>query len=993
MDQQVMAQWAWVSKNPGSREDYGVLAASDRQGQIGGFVGEYVAGVPSSTVRGDAPMAPPWVTFGSHPTSAGRPVISISVQDPWRGQDQAGRAIWPQRFFLCWYDDVAGAQASYRALWDAVEPVELPRPDGQPVPLAIRPQPANDIIAAISEIGFQRAAAIAAALLDDPVAVAVTGTADLRLQDPAAALDRLAVLDAVAALLPYGFRADLSASSAVDNTVAPRMRLVLADYANDNQHAAPLRGMPVLPRSEIARDYLAMLLEKERWEKLDAVLAHLRAATDACSFSRPEQARVILDGLKRRSHKIRAAETGAEGLKESRVFFDDPPAEVAQMWRSPQLGEEKRGELQGKLVRPLLDSDDEHAAEVLRQHWNVVQDEVITQVNRRLDDGATSWAVRSLKVAESLAPPETADRLLMMLLVPRPDDPRGSWPRGIETRAMLLRQRRVPVPGDFVMTCLALRGGQASGWQGRLVRELLSSEIAGDPTADRAAAWATWLCQPAAEGSPSDWVAALGYTLGPASGHEVHDSVRSLIQPDAVWAAIALRLATHNERLGAVLEIPGLVDDFVDAAVRTAAQPGQESTRQALAIAVGVGLWGSGLAPGTIAAVDAARLLLGYTPRNFPHDRSQRECDLYNEGLNQVLRLPSVQKLDPSLVTRFFDQVVPINAPQRLSDGAVWLLAAWSKDEQLAVTLAGYAAVPEVTKVLRRYRRLDYEFWSRLVALQPDLRHTLAIPLLWGAVEQAIENPAAVLRRYTDEQTGATGSKLALAMYRAWRSKMSPAQIIEVIGNASVDGETLMDKVDHLGLDDVLREFEFLLAHPARDTQDDPAAAEIRQTRAEDILFKLWELICAGALGENYGVEFWRFLDERLRDEERARKRVRRRLRRPFRPFARPRPYSLARPVHVAAPREQAAAARHSPDHAGGLAAGPYGQPSAVPAAPPHAAAPKAPQAVTLPRPEGARAGAHQAATQPTPHRWPPARWFGRGGNREVGGQGTRGAP
>src|SRR5207244_2857925 len=140
-------------------------------------------------------------------------------------------------------------------------------------------------------------AAIAAALLDGPVAV--TGTADLRLEDPSATVDRFTVLDAVAALLPYGFRADASATSAVDNTIAHRMRLVLAEYASNGQQAAPLRGPSVTPRSELARDYLAMLSDKEHSEGLDVVVAHLWNATAACSFSRPEAALEILDGLNR----------------------------------------------------------------------------------------------------------------------------------------------------------------------------------------------------------------------------------------------------------------------------------------------------------------------------------------------------------------------------------------------------------------------------------------------------------------------------------------------------------------------------------------------------------------------------------------------------------------------------------------------------------------------------------------------------------------------
>src|SRR5438034_2426697 len=208
----VTAEWAWISKAPGSHGDYGVLASSNGLSAAGDFAGAYVAGVPSASLPPAASAGPPWVTFGSHLTPADHQLVSVSVQDPWRGQDQALRPIWPRRFFLCRYDDLAAIRVTYRTLWDAVAPITLPRPGRQPAPIPVRSQPLSQVIPAIGNIGFDRVAAIAAALLDGPVAV--TGTADLRLEDPSATVDRFTVLDAVAALLPYGFRADASATSA-----------------------------------------------------------------------------------------------------------------------------------------------------------------------------------------------------------------------------------------------------------------------------------------------------------------------------------------------------------------------------------------------------------------------------------------------------------------------------------------------------------------------------------------------------------------------------------------------------------------------------------------------------------------------------------------------------------------------------------------------------------------------------------------------------------
>jgi hypothetical protein len=92
-------------------------------------------------------------------------------------RDQAGRPIWPRRFFACWYGDVAASRPSYRALWEAVADERLPRSDHDPVPIVLSPDSGDRAIAAIAEIGLERVAAIAAALLEGPVAMTGTGSA------------------------------------------------------------------------------------------------------------------------------------------------------------------------------------------------------------------------------------------------------------------------------------------------------------------------------------------------------------------------------------------------------------------------------------------------------------------------------------------------------------------------------------------------------------------------------------------------------------------------------------------------------------------------------------------------------------------------------------------------------------------------------------------------------------------------------------------------
>ena len=256
---------------------------------------------------------------------------------------------------------------------------------------------------------------------------------------------------------------------------------------------------------------------------------------------------------------------------------------------------------------------------------------------------------------------------------------------------------------------------------------------------------------------------------------------------------------------------------------------------------------------------------------------TRRELNRYDEGFRQVLTLPSVRDAQSLLVTRFLGQMVLVGPPRSLSEGAVWLLQAWSEDERLAPVLADFAAAPEAAAVLVRDRRLTCDFWLRLAAVQPILRPALANSLLRGVIEQAIADPAA-LNRYVDERFGVTGSMLALAMYRAWRHGMSAAEIINLIRDTSVKDVTLTRKISHRALDDVLREFGSLLTYSASDAGDAQPAAADRGTDAEAVLREIREFICAGALGAHYGTEFWRSLNRRLRDEEAASRRLRRQL-------------------------------------------------------------------------------------------------------------------
>lgn len=797
---QVAAEWAWISKEPGSHEDYAILAASTGPAGVQAFARTYVAGVPSSEATDDAPAASPWVTFGSHETSADRRLLSISVQDPWGARDQARRPIWPRRFFLCWYEDIASACASYRSLWNAVAPLELPRPDRGPVRFMVGPQSLGDVLTAIDELGFDQVAAIAAALLDGPVAV--TGTIASRLTKTSMPADRLAILDAVAALLPYGFRACLSASTAVDNTVAHRIRLILADYASGSQQSACLVGPPLQPRSDLGGDYLTMLLAKKRRDGLEAVVSFLRDAASPCSFEHADEALRILDGLNQSRYRVLAAVDGAEGLKLSQEFFQHDQDQVARAWHSSELDRPTRI----KLLRPLLDTDASDRTGILDRHWEAVADEYGALVRGRLDTGDLDSAIHAIAVADSQPDALATDRLLKALVC-APGEPTETFPDRVAIQADLLRQLPVPEPGAFGLTYDALRLGPLEGWQGQLVRELLSRELAAGPAAKRAAAWVAWLSGPGSEGAAPgrpDWPAGLRAVLGTTELTSRSDNVRQLFQAGVRWATLALALAEQAGRSCEVLGVPGLADDLAELAATATSQSVPAEIRRDLASALGTVRW-DGLDPAAVAAVDVARLLLGGELSDFPDQVTQPELSRYEEGLRRVLRL---------------------RVPRDMRSG------------------------------------LSRQF-------ELPLSRALALAILRRTIEQVVVDPSALPSR-VERQFVVRVSKTALALYRARLSGMSSTQILQVMKNTQVNGVTLAEKVSYRALDDLLIECEFLLSR----------AVPLIEQGGANALDEFRELICAGVLGAGYGSQYRRFLDQRLRAEEAARKQLRRRLRR-----------------------------------------------------------------------------------------------------------------
>ncbi|WP_267242139.1 hypothetical protein [Streptomyces sp. PR69] len=215
-DSELWAVWALLSKPRGDGGEYRVLACSEgptAYGMFDALVRRTLFGTPPQWMGAGAPgEGLPWISFGAFGESdLPRRHLSISITHWSRPSesywDSSGRRLAETRFFAVPYEELARTGLGLTGLWHAVRPVELPPDDGESrLALPAGPDPLPDVAELLDdELGFDWAAAAAAAALERPLALVPRSSRF--------ALTRLATIDAVAWLLPYGCRAGLTAAT------------------------------------------------------------------------------------------------------------------------------------------------------------------------------------------------------------------------------------------------------------------------------------------------------------------------------------------------------------------------------------------------------------------------------------------------------------------------------------------------------------------------------------------------------------------------------------------------------------------------------------------------------------------------------------------------------------------------------------------------------------------------------------------------------------
>jgi len=872
-ERSISADWAWISKVPGAREDYGILNRSRGGIDVGAIAWNYVPGSPDPDDPPDAAWGPPWYTFGAHQAD-GRALVSMSVLQGRERLDQAYRPIWPRVFFACAYADLAKHDASYTALCAAAAGIDLSTVGDEPVRLDIAsatPESRAGLADAIKELGFPQLAAIAAALLEQQQ-VAVTGTKRMP------AKQRVLLLDCVAALLPYGCRAYLTATTAIDSKIVPTVQLALTDFAGDGQLGVPLTGPPPLPppQDERAARYLDVLHDRVGTSNLAAVVEYLWAAKQPCPLD--SAAVEVLRNYDRVGAAVRSVEESTNPRTEDALeLLEGRQPEVRRRWNRLR---DRDPSIPRKALVTLLASDDPQAAAALRAHWFTVLDDLATLANQELSAGQLELVEQSLRVAGFAQGDDSADALLDALLI-SPENP-DTWAAEIKPRVRLLSRLDLPPTGSFAVTCNNLRYGDLAGWEARLVHALLAAELASDETAARAVGWASWLGATdfTADWLRPAWVQALGFasTSVPEAGDAA--SVRSVITTRARWALLVLRLARQARRLAALVNTADLDLSLIEFACLLGGQDSQQAEfRKPLADVLDAPLADSGATAAAVAAVDVARVVLRTPPRDFPLARPEPEFDAYLAGLRRAFRTLPAEQWRDYVQRRFLVHVVGGDGgrPRRLSDAAVFLLRAWIADPALAPELARYISEQKLIGLLEADPLLTSDFWLRLVRFEEFVELKPLVEMN-EAASKAIHSPATEFSRNTKQTidldtgehvTSVVGSALGQAMYRYWRSNAAPDQILAAVArewrNAAPPAR-LAEVVPPVKLWVALREFQTLVAGhvPAKDdaarTTSSGTSSDFRKQAEGAWAACLWLIVHGNILGGDYANGFQRMV-------------------------------------------------------------------------------------------------------------------------------------
>lgn len=306
----VRAGWALWGKEPGTRADYSVLACSPEPfspGDFGTIITRFAPGTPDSRAAGSGEL--PWVTLSWVGVDASLR-LGIGITDNTGQVDAVGRPITQTSYFCVPYRDLASAGVAYSALYDAVASIQLTARSGDSIPLRVPVTTTEEAAQRVEAFGDRMVSVTAALLLRGPVSVVEAEGTTLR--------QRLEFIDAVASLLPYGFRAKLAAATWSDSATRHRLRLAFASRPRDDAAVMVWRHPGEIPGGDNgARAYYEQLRQLRsgsaahgRKFDLGTVVAHLAARTEPQKFDSPQDALAIVREIDLPDRVLRAVRDG-----------------------------------------------------------------------------------------------------------------------------------------------------------------------------------------------------------------------------------------------------------------------------------------------------------------------------------------------------------------------------------------------------------------------------------------------------------------------------------------------------------------------------------------------------------------------------------------------------------------------------------------------------------------------------------------------------------
>ncbi|MEU8137315.1 hypothetical protein [Streptodolium elevatio] len=290
------AHWAYWSKESGDEQDYRVLSCST--GDPGQFTAAVQAENPGTPRTEDSgrPESLPWVVFGGHDEAEGA-FCNVAVMDWTDRADWTNRRITATTWVTVPYSELSSRGAEYGDLYAALLSASMR--DGSPVALQLPDGPAQLSAPVVGDAGpgapgfsaplLYWAAGVAALLLEGRVVITGAGRADVG--------ERIAAIDAVCRMLPYGYRAGFSASTWAPVPEQAWQRLCFGDYAGDGLVRVPWGARVPQPAGPVARRYLDLLTGHLDAGEADRVLLWLRRNARSRPFTEPNRALEVLEAL------------------------------------------------------------------------------------------------------------------------------------------------------------------------------------------------------------------------------------------------------------------------------------------------------------------------------------------------------------------------------------------------------------------------------------------------------------------------------------------------------------------------------------------------------------------------------------------------------------------------------------------------------------------------------------------------------------------------